>query len=189
MNATDDYSPERIKQEYRLAKQRGCTVFAYDTLKSYQSLEWQDLTLAATMLSELIKSDPDGMIGLATFQLTSDALNCDPFDLGEKHIAHSRSMLHLPDAMLMFRHLTPEQNKLYQIMLETDTPNEETSDEKEAVRIDIRNDAHITAFKIIKNRRGGGKDKVFAVQSNLDLNRWHYSGEICRKYGSKEKSA
>ncbi len=182
VNVTDDYSPERIKQKYHLAKLRGCTVFAYDTLKSYQSLEWQDLVLATTALSELIKSDPDGMIGLATFQLTSDALSCDPFELCEKHIAHSRSMLHLPDAMLMFRHLKPEENKFYQIMLEQDDPNE---DKDESARYTIPDDAHITAFKIIKNRRGSGKDKVFAVQSNLDLNRWHYSGELCRKYGSR----
>lgn len=91
-------------------------------------------------------------------------------------------MLHLPDAMLMFRHLKPEENKFYQITLEQDDSG---ADKDESARYTIPDDAHITAFKIIKNRRGSGKDKVFAVQSNLDLNRWYYSGELCRKYGSK----
>lgn len=74
-NISDDYSVERIKMEIRAAKKQGCTVVTYDTLKGYGNADWGELQQTATELSELIKSDPDGITGFATFQLTDDTLN------------------------------------------------------------------------------------------------------------------
>jgi len=44
----------------------------------------------------------------------------------------------------------------------------------------IEEDDSVAAFRIIKNRRGGGKEQIYAVQTNLDLNRWVYIGELVR---------
>ena len=42
----------------------------------------------------------------------------------------------------------------------------------------IEEDDSVAAFRIIKNRRGGGKEQIYAVQTNLDLNRWVYLGNL-----------
>ena len=36
----------------------------------------------------------------------------------------------------------------------------------------------IAIFKIVKNRRGGGKGIMYAVQNDLNINCWKYIAEV-----------
>lgn len=74
---------------------------------------------------------------------------------------------------MMFMPLWPDLRDKYVIAC----IDEEDTD-GDPVCVGIKEDVPITAFRIIKNRRGGGKDQIYAVQSNLDLNRWGYIGEL-----------
>ncbi len=168
-NISDDYSVERIKQEIRIAKKQGCTVVAYDTLKSYGNADWSELQQTATELSELIKSDPDGITGLATFQLTDDTWNRKPEDMGSLNIANSKHIMHVADNMLMFRMISNAEFYF-----------EGVNADGEKEHIQIPSKSKNAAFKIVKNRNGAGKDILFGVQMNLDYNVWHYVGTLRR---------
>lgn len=168
VNVMDDYSPERLRMEVRQAKAQGCTVIAYDTLKSYQSSEWEDFVQAATDLSEMIKNDKDGLIGIATFQLTDDAAFIKPEDLSVQKIARAKGIYHVADSMMMFVHLKNGRNREYYL----------STDENE---IDLSEINNITAFRLVKNRRGNGKEQIFALQHDLDRNVWVQRGELIPK--------
>lgn len=170
-NISDDYSIERIRMEIRTAKKKGCRVVAYDTLKSCGSTEWGELQKTATELSELIKSDPDGITGLATFQLTDDTVYKKPEDLNSNNIANAKHIMHVTDNMLMFKMINPQE---FCVKIQ-----ETSGDEKS---ISIPKDTNVAAFKIVKNRNGAGKDVLFGVQTNLDYNVWHPLGTLCRIY-------
>lgn len=165
VQVADDYSPQRLKQEIRRAKEQGCTVIAYDTLKAHQSSDWEDLVQAATELSEMIKADPDGLTGLATFQLTEEALDVRPEQLSQRHIARAKGIYHLADNMLMFQ---PLKKSLYG----------EYAVHNGGVGAPISREKEIMAFRIVKNRRGQGKDVTWGVQVNMDRNLWIGVGEL-----------
>ena len=175
-NITDDYSIERLKNEIRVAKQHGCDVIAYDTLKNYKSTEWGDMVQIATDLSEIIKNDSSGIVGIATFQLTDDVNISKPEDLNSMKIATAKHIMHVADNMLMFMHLDSELRKKYQVL-----SKKMNKSWGEDVTIDIPDNINMSAFRIVKNRRGGGKDKIFAVQNNLNLNRWEVSGLLVKR--------
>ena len=176
VQVADDYSSARLKREIQMAKAQGCTVIAYDTLKAYQSSEWEDLVQATTDLSEMIKTDTDGLVGIATFQLTEDALDTAPEHLSQRNISRAKGIFHLADNMLMFKPLRNEEKYAYEVW------NEALSEEYgEPVAVPIGEDINVTAFRIVKNRRGGGKNEVFAVQTNLDRNLWIHVGNLQRK--------
>lgn len=175
VNVANDYSTPRLKREIRRAKANGCTVIAYDTLKGYQSQEWSELVQATTDLSEVIKSDREGLIGLATFQLTDDTAKSKPEELTSMKIARAKGIMHLADNILMFMPLRDEQRDFYEV-----ASLEEVDEDGESLRVPIDEDISIAAFRIVKNRRGGGKEKVYAVQNNLDLNRWEYIGTLVK---------
>ena len=177
VQVADDYSTERLRNEIQLAKDKGCTVLAYDTLKSHQSSQWEDLVQAATDLSELIKSDKDGLVGLATFQLTEDALSIPPEQLTQKHISRAKGIYHLADNMLMFIPLRDEQKFAYEVCA---YPDADHPDEPCIEHIDKR--SNVVAFRIVKNRRGNGKNQTYAVQTNLDRNIWRYAGELNKRF-------
>lgn len=173
-NISDDYSVERLKMEIRTAKKHGCTVVAYDTLKGYGNADWGELQQTATELSELIKSDPDGITGLATLQLTDDTLNKRPEDLNSTNIANAKHIMHVTDNMLMFKTINNSE-----FLLEVNSDNKVVGQ--------IPADVKIAAFKIVKNRNGAGKDALFGVQTNLDYNVWNYIGILHRKYEKEIK--
>ena len=173
VNVANDYSTSRLKREIRRAKAKGCTVIAYDTLKGYQSTEWGDLVQATTDLSEMIKSDRDGLVGLATFQLTDDVAKSRPEELSSLNIARAKGMMHLADNILMFMPLRNQLKDGYVVV-----SHEEFDEDGEPLAAEIDEDVSIAAFRIIKNRKGGGKETVFAVQNNLDTNRWLYIGDL-----------
>ena len=85
--------------------------------------------------------------------------------MGINNIAHAKNIAHVADNILVFQQMKPEVPKNYYTY---EHGCEET----------VPEDAKIAAFKILKNRRGGGKDGLYAVQNNLDLNIWQYCGEI-----------
>ena len=175
VNVANDYSTARLKQEIRRAKTSGCTVIAYDTLKSYQSTEWSELVQATTELSEIIKSDRSGLIGLATFQLTDDVASSKPEDLNSMKIARAKGIMHLADNLLMFMPLRDELKDQFEVI------SYDQLDEFDQPTYDIiEPDVSAVAFRIVKNRRGGGKEQIYAVQTNLDLNRWIYIGQLVR---------
>ena len=174
-NISDDYSIERIKQEIRTAKKHGCRIVAYDTLKGYGNADWSELQQTATELSELIKSDPDGITGLATFQLTDDTVNRRPEELNSTNIANAKHIMHVADNMLMFKSINPSE---YYMEVAKETGEKE--------RIAIPAETVVNAFKIVKNRNGAGKDELFGVQINLDYNIWNYVGTLHRKYDAKK---
>lgn len=169
INVADDYSTERIKREVKTAQQKGCSVVAYDTMKAYGSTEWGDLTVTATAFSECIKSS-EGLHGIATFQLTDSSHNSFPEDLNSGNIAIAKHIMHVADNMLMFIELSKSLRNTYKL------ENKEWD-----VAVKIPKDKMIYAFRIIKNRRGGGKDGTYAVQVDLDINRWKYVGELMKK--------
>ena len=173
VNVANDYSTPRLKQEIRRAKANGCTVIAYDTLKGYQSTEWGELVQATTDLSEVVKSDRSGLIGLATFQLTDDVATSKPEDLTSLKIARAKGIMHLADNILMFMPLRDRLKDAYVIISPDDL-----DENGEPVYGEIEPNASIAAFRIVKNRRGGGKEQIYAVQTNLDLNRWVYIGNL-----------
>ena len=181
VNVANDYSNTRLKQEIRRAKAKGCTVIAYDTLKSYQSTEWGELVQATTELSEAIKSDKDGLVGLATFQLTDDVATCKPEELSNLKIARAKGMMHLADNVLMFMPLRDQIKGDYMVVSET-----EMDDFEEPLIEIIEEEISVAAFRIVKNRRGGGKEKMYAVQTNLDTNRWIYIGELVNEAAVKQ---
>lgn len=166
VNASDDYSIERIKREVSIAQQYGCSVVAYDTLKAYRSAEWGDLAVTATAFSECIKTS-EGLHGIATFQLTDSSHNTFPEELNSNNIAISKHIMHVADNMLMFIELSKSIKNRYKLENEELDVNEE-----------LPKDKTIYAFRIIKNRRGSGKDDKYAVQVDLDINRWKYVGKL-----------
>lgn len=178
LSVANDYSTPRLKQEIRRAKANGCTVIAYDTLKGYQSTEWGDLVQATTDLSEMIKSDQDGIIGLATFQLTDDVASCKPEELNSLRIARAKGIMHLADSILMFMPLRDDLKASYVVV-----SHDATDEHDLPIVSSIDKGISLAAFRIIKNRRGGGKEQIFAVQYNLDTNRWVYVGELV--YGNR----
>lgn len=167
----DDYSIQRLKQEIRLAKDKGCTVVAYDTFKAYGSSEWTDTLQAATELSALFKADPDGLTGLATFQLTEEALEATPDQLSQRYIARAKSIYQQADSMIMFLPLNPAQRSVYVVS-------------RDGVEQPIPPETEIAAFRIVKNRRGQGKDVSWVVQTCLDRNIWHCAGQLKKKRGA-----
>ena len=164
VNVSDDYSPERLKTVIREMKKEGCTVFAYDTLKAYKSSEWQEFTQCATSFSEMIKGDKDGIIGITTFQLTDHSQLYGPEDLSSLNIATAKHIMHVADNMIMFLRLKKEMYKDYKYQTEL-TLNEADD---------------ITVAKIIKNRHGGGKEKLFALKVDRDRNIWLEAGELTK---------
>lgn len=179
-SVASDYSTPRLKQEIRRAKACGCTVVAYDTLKGYQSTEWGALVQATTDLSEMIKSDKEGLIGLATFQLTDDVAMIKPEKLTSMNIARAKGIMHLADNILMFMPLRNDLKDEYVVV-----SNEVTDEDDKPIVSAIDEDVSVIAFRIIKNRRGGGKEQIYAVQNNLDTNRWIYIGELVREASVK----
>lgn len=173
VNVANDYSTPRLKREIRRAKANGCTVIAYDTLKGYQSTEWGELVQATTALSEMVKSDKNGLIGLATFQLTDDVATIKPENLTSMNIARAKGIMHLADSILMFMPLRDNLKDNYVVV-----SCKEKDDDGKPLVAPIDEDVSIAAFRIIKNRRGGGKEQIYAVQNNLDTNRWIYIGEL-----------
>jgi len=173
VNVANDYSTPRLKQEIRRAKAKGCTVIAYDTLKGYQSTEWGELVQATTDLSEMVKSDRSGLIGLATFQLTDDVATSRPEDLTSMKIARAKGIMHLADNILMFMPLRDGMKADYEVV-----SYEYADEDGHPTYESIEEDDSVAAFRIIKNRRGGGKEQIYAVQTNLDLNRWVYLGNL-----------
>ncbi|MBP3323406.1 MAG: hypothetical protein J6M16_04355 [Clostridia bacterium] len=162
VNISEDYSPERIKAVIKAMKQKGCTVFAYDTLKAYKSSEWQELTQSATVFSELIKGDRDGIIGITSFQLTDHSQLYSPEDLSSMNIATAKHIMHVADSMIMFLRIKKEECRNFTI-----DNNKKFSDGK-----------NYLAAKIIKNRNGNGKDKLYALSADYGCNLWQEEGEL-----------
>lgn len=160
-NITDGYSVERLKAELRKAEKKGCSIVAYDTMKSYQSTEWGDLVLTATALSEYVKASPSGIHGIATFQLTDDVNYIKPEELGSSKISGAKNIIQVADNMLMFKQLHSYQKNCYQMAGKS-----------------IPEDVKMACFKIVKTRRGGGKEVMYGVQNNLDYNCWEYIAEM-----------
>lgn len=169
VNVSENYNADRLKSEIRRAESLGCSVVVYDTLKAYQSAEWGDLLLTATTLSEYIKSSTYGIHGLFTFQLTNDSNTIKPEQMSINNIAHAKNIAHVADNILVFQQMKPEIQKQYYSY-------------ERGFKENVPEDAKIAAFKILKNRRGNGKDGIYAVQNNLDLNIWQYCGEIFPHY-------
>ena len=71
--------------------------------------------------------------------------------------------------MLMFKHLNDWEKRSRMIFWQED--GNEYGEE-------ISADKTVTGFKIVKTRRGNGKDKLYGVQTSLDLNRWKHIGEV-----------
>ena len=130
----------------------------------------------ATDLSEIIKNDSSGIVGIATFQLTDDVNISKPEDLNSMKIANAKHIMHVADNMLMFMHLGRELRKNYQVLNEKASKNW-----GEAVGADIQDNINMSAFRIIKNRRGGGKDDIYAVRNDLNLNKWRVEGLLIKK--------
>ena len=172
VNISEDYSPERIKAVVKSMKQKGCRVFAYDTLKGYKSSEWQDLTQTATAFSELIKGDSDKIIGIATFQLTDATQLYSPEDLSSMNIATAKHIMHVCDNMLMFMRIKSEDFGGYEINDTVKTKNIDKSN---------YTDKSLVAVKIIKNRSGGGKDTIYALTADYNSNIWEENGIIVPK--------
>jgi len=109
--------------------------------------------------------------------LTEDALSIPPEQLTQKHISRAKGIYHLADNMLMFIPLRDEQKFAYEVCayLDADHPDEPCIE-----HIDKR--SNVAAFRIVKNRRGNGKNQVYAVQTNLDRNIWRYAGELNKRY-------
>ncbi len=160
-NITDGYGVERLKSELQKAEKMGCSIVAYDTMKSYQSTEWGDLVLTATALSEYVKSSASGIHGIATFQLTDDVNYIKPEELESSKISGAKNIIQVADNMLMFKQLPSSQNRYYQIA-------------GNRIPADIK----IACFRIVKTRRGGGKESMYAVHNNLDYNCWGYIDEM-----------
>lgn len=173
VSAMDDYSDKRIRAEIRRAERMGCTIVAYDTMKNYMSSEWGDFVKTATTISEGIKLSKNGIHGIVTFQLTDDARSCNPEDLSPTRISNAKNIVHVADNMLMFKHLSDWEKSLYTLWWEEDGNNYAEA---------IKQDTTVTGFKIVKTRRGSGKDRLYGVQTSLDLNRWKHVGVL-----SKEK--
>ena len=153
-------------------KQKGCRVFAYDTLKGYKSSEWQDLTQTATAFSELIKGDSDKIIGIATFQLTDATQLYSPEDLSSMNIATAKHIMHVCDNMLMFMRIKREDFGGYEIDNGVKPKNIDSSN---------YTDKSLVAVKIIKNRSGGGKDTIYALTADYNSNTWAENGIILPK--------
>ncbi|MBP3324779.1 MAG: hypothetical protein J6M16_11385 [Clostridia bacterium] len=172
VNLSSDYSPEKLSAVIKNMKQKGCRVFAYDTLKGYKSSEWQDLTQTATAFSELIKGDSDKIIGIATFQLTDATQLYSPEDLSSMNIATAKHIMHVCDNMLMFMRIKREDFGGYEIDNGVKPKNIDSSN---------YTDKSLVAVKIIKNRSGGGKDTIYALTADYNSNTWAENGIILPK--------
>ena len=145
-------------------------MFAYDTLKAYKSSEWQELTQSATAFSEIIKGDPEGIIGLTSFQLTDHSQLHSPEDLSSMNIATAKHILHVADNMIMFLRLKNEDYGTYKYI----------SIDNNSIK-PLEKDRFYTVAKIIKNRSGGGKEKLYLLDVNYATNVWIENGEIIKK--------
>lgn len=161
----------------------GSDVVIYDTLKNAPSVNgiskigsWDSLMTTATLLQESVAKIGSAS-AIFSFQLDRSAYHRRPDELNSDNIASCAQLLHIADEMIMFSHLKKEDYADYRMLVP-----ENMWGEGKAGLIDKELDLNknYAIFRIMKNRRAGGKDKMFITEIDLNKNTWNeiVNGEL-----------
>ena len=160
----------------------GSDVVIYDTLKNSPSVggtskigDWSSLMTTATLLQEAV-AKAGRASAIFSFQLDRSAYHKRPDELSADNIASCSQLLHIADEMLMMQHLKVEDYQDYRICTKNPTWG---SGKDDIVEKELDINKRYSVYRITKNRRGGGKDKMFVTETNLDTNVWsEINGEL-----------
>ena len=174
-NYTDSALVRYFNQAIRA---NGSDVVIYDTLKNSPSVggsskigDWSALMNTATILQEAVAKAGQAS-AIFSFQLDRNAYHRRPEELNPDNIASCSQLLHIADEMVMFQHLRPEDYQDYRLL--TTQPEWGSND---IIEKELDPKKKYSCFVIQKNRRGGGKNKLFITETNLDTNVWSECGE------------
>ena len=166
----NDYSDATLEFEFKKHHTiYGIKYAGYDTLKGYQTDEWQTVKQTATKLKELMKEL--GIFLYAVFQLTDDAVYADIFDLNSNNIANSKQIKHIADHLTLGKKISATEYYKYKYVpigcWGEDTYN------------NLDQNKTYYGVKVDKNR-GGNKDAIMLYEVDLDYNTWENIGGLVK---------
>lgn len=166
-----DYSDSSLEFEIRKANLvHGVKYFIYDTLKGYKDENWAILKQTTTMLSDLMAELKCFM--WCDIQLTDDSLYTDIFSFSSNNIANAKQLKHVLDYLILGKRLDKEEYHKYKIIANDDSWGENAEFELNLSKV-------YYGMKIDKNRKGS-KDKIPAIEVDLDLNSWKEIGYLVK---------
>ena len=167
----DDYSNDRLLFEYRKHNIiHGIKYAGYDTLKGFETDDWQSIKQTATKLKELMKEIK--MFLWAVFQLTDDSVFTDIFQFSSNNIANAKQMKHVVDMLMLGKRIPKEDYNKYQYI--------DNSSWGTPIAQNLNLSKTYMGVKVDKNR-GGSKDIIPLMEIDLDLNTWTEIGYLIRK--------
>lgn len=153
---TDEIVCRTIRQ---LVLQKKTDVWAYDTCKTRSDGDignYADLVSTVSKFSELNKSL--NSYAILTLQLNNGALDRPIEDIDASNLANASYVYQLLDELIAFKHLSIDEYDNYIV---------KTKDGS----IELDKNAHLTAIKVLKNRRG--EKNTFLLNSDLNKNTWN----------------
>ena len=174
-----DYSDTSLEFEFKKHQAiYGIKYAGYDTLKGFQTDDWQAVKQTATKLKELMKDI--NMFLYAVFQLTDEAVFTDVFDLSSNNISNSKQIKHVADHLTLGKRLELEQYHKYKY-IPVDCWGEAYYKELNAKKT-------YYGVKTDKNR-GGNKNGIMLFDVNLDYNTWENVGLLVRNNQGQQPHA
>ena len=165
-----DYSDTTLEFEFRKHHTiYGVKYGGYDTLKGYQTDDWQTVKQTATKLKELMKEI--GMFLYAVFQLTDDTVFTDIFELNSNNIANAKQIKHIADHLTIGKRIYAKDYYKYKY-LPIGCWGENISE-------NFNPNKTYYGIKVDKNR-GGNKDGIMLFDVNLDYNTWENIGTLMK---------
>lgn len=162
-----DYSDDEIEHQCKKhVLGKGVTSIFYDTLKGYNTDQWDRLKQTTTKLKDMCSELK--IRGYATIQLTDDSLYLPVHEFSSNNIANAKQLKHVVDFLILEKKLYPDEYDKYEIY------NEEWGGEMPLERNKV-----YYGQKIDKNR-AGGKGMVLCTEVNLDTNVWTEVGTLER---------
>jgi replicative DNA helicase len=180
---SSDYSDRNIENEIKKhVIGLGCECIFYDTLKGYQTDQWETVKQTATKLKDLCSEL--NVRGYATIQLTDDSLYIPVEKFSSNNIANAKQLKHVVDHMILEKRIEPNEYNTYNIV-------DEWGIEMTLEEYNKHDKNNIKWFyygqKVDKNR-GGGKGMVLCSQVNLDLNVWKEIGIITKDISNNKNN-
>ncbi|MEG2289587.1 MAG: hypothetical protein RSC24_06430 [Clostridium sp.] len=171
----DDYSDDMLEFEIRKHNTvHNVKYFFYDTLKCYKEENWGMLKQTGELLQKLCLQLK--MFGWGSLQLTDDSVITDIFSLSSMNIASAKQLKHILDHLALSKTLSREDYHKYQYIPNSDNLWGSTN----VGPFDLNKSKRYVAIKIEKNR-GGSKDKIILLETDLNVNTWYEIGQLVKK--------
>ena len=163
-----DYSDKALEFEFRKHRMvHGVKYCGYDTLKGYQTDDWQTIKQTATKIKELMKEL--NMFCWAVFQLTDETTFTNIMDLSSSNIANCKHIKHIADMLMLGKKIEKKDYHKYQYY--------SLDDWGKPMRHNLNENKQYFAIKVDKNR-GGNKQLIPIFEINLDYNIWNEIGYV-----------